>query len=75
MFRWSVTFQAANMEKQTVACEDVSKREAFTKVAELKRFPDITSIRATVRRDSVYGGDITWTRNKKSAEWREVVHL
>lgn len=75
MFRWSVTFQAVNMEKQTVACEDVSKREAFAKVAELERFPDITSIRATVRRDSVYSGDITWTRNKKSAEWREVVHL
>lgn len=74
MFRWSVLFKAANADQQTMVCEDVSKREAFAKVAELKRFPDIVSIRATVRKDSVYAGDITWTRNK-SAEWRKVVHL
>lgn len=74
MFRWRVLFKATNTDQQTMACEDVSRREAFAKVAELKRFPDIVSIRATVRKDSVYSGDITWTRNK-SAAWREVVHL
>lgn len=75
MFKWSVTFKAANTDKQTEACTDVSKKEALAKVAELKRFPDIVAIKATVRKDAAYHGDITWTRNKKLADWREVVHL
>lgn len=75
MFKWSVTFKTANTDKQTVVCEGVSKKEAFAKIVELKRFPDITAIRTIVRKDAAYHGDITWTRSKKLTDWREVAHL
>lgn len=76
MFRWSVRFKSLTTEeRQTTACESVPVAEALRKVAELQKFPDVCSIRASAYKEGVYAGDITWTRNKKSGVWREVSNL